>query len=132
MAIVPAKLGQIIGVSQCVKQSGKAGKAGVNRVANRVDHGGIRQGKINEAREDEIFRHLIGDAHGMRSEPLDLGNVAPSQIKKVVRGHGRYQQLLRTAEPSCDLSYSFAEILQLAGAEYLRVAGKNLLNQRRS
>ena len=69
MPIISAELGQIVSeVLFCSEHDREAGKAGVNRIANDVNDGGVRQRQMNEAGKNEILRQFISDTIGAGGE----------------------------------------------------------------
>jgi len=65
MPIIPAKFGQIVGVALSpVKQFGEAGQAGIDRVADSVDDGCVRQRQMDEAGKNKIGRRFVSDMRG--------------------------------------------------------------------
>jgi hypothetical protein len=71
-AAIAAELGQIVAVDLAAReQQRKAGEGGVAQIPAGVDDARVRKREMDEAGEQEIARHLVGDSRGLRSEPHD-------------------------------------------------------------
>ena len=74
--VVSPQLGQVVGeFLPVLEQLGKAGQAGIHRIAVDMDNLRIGQHQVDQADRQKIRRHLVGDAPRIRRAPLQTGHI---------------------------------------------------------
>jgi hypothetical protein len=80
-AVIAPELTEIVGVGLFAHEQGrKAGQAGVDRVAERMDDTRIRKRQMNEADEGKVCGHLVDDPIDCRCSAADAVEISRSEL----------------------------------------------------
>ena len=133
--VIAAKLGEIVGVGLLAGEMHREARhAGVDGIAHGMNDGRVRQRQMDQAGEDEISRHFIGNARCVRRplpEPIAILRAErPKMLRRHVRNHLGKRQ--RARQRIAEAAGGLVEQVEFAGAKDLRMARQDLLDQRRA
>ena len=91
MPVVATKFGEVVSMLMPRgKMRGKAGHTGVGGIAHGMDDGRVGQRQMNEAGEEKVHRHLVGDTRCSGGLLRDSVEIERTQGLKMLRRHVRY------------------------------------------
>src|SRR5450631_2496490 len=92
----------------------------------------IWQREMNQTRQEEIARHLVGDSLRFGRQPPDRLQIVGTKALQALAGHCWNRLGHGTSAGTADLLGESRHLAKLASAENLRVALENLLDERRA